>query len=208
MFTSCPSVVSSTMKTGAPVRVASTQPAENRDRRIVGAEHEPRGVEFVRCRVRDRHRPGKTGRRLHVPVEIMHHDRPTDQPAGQRCLHLGIGRVEAPHEAELDEAPPGPCFGLDHLQTLFGGRGKRLFAQHRLARRDRGQGQRRMGLVGLAISTASTSGRAMASMGLVIMSAAPQASAISRARFPDASQRPAAPRLATPAPRFGHGRRP
>lgn len=115
---------------------------------MIGAQNEARDVEFMRCGIGDRHLAGEVGRRFHIPVEVMHHDRPAKRTVVERRLHIAIRRIEAAHETKLDEAAAARHFRLDNAQALLRALRQRLFAEHRLSGLDRGERQRCVGLVG------------------------------------------------------------
>ncbi len=74
----------------------------------------------------------------------MQKDRRADLAVHPDTLHFGIGRIEAPHVADLDEPPSRRRLGRDNRRGLFRRGGERLFAKHRLARGDAFQGEVRM----------------------------------------------------------------
>ena len=68
---------------------------------IFGSQDMPDHVKFMRCRVGDRHGPGKVGRRrFHVAVEVVHHQRPAQRAVSQDRTHFHIGLIEASHEPQ------------------------------------------------------------------------------------------------------------
>ncbi len=78
----------------------------------------------------------------------MQKDSVADTAINPDALHFSIGRVEAPHVADLDEPPPRRRLGDDDRQRLFRICRQGLFAKHRLARGEASHGEVCVGGVG------------------------------------------------------------
>jgi hypothetical protein len=67
-------------------------------------------------------------------MDAVEHQRKSDRPGRDRRFHSAILRIEAAHEAKLDEPSSERGFRIEDRRTIrFGGR-HRLFAEDRLAR--------------------------------------------------------------------------
>ncbi len=78
----------------------------------------------------------------------MHHDRRAERAAVEQRLHLAIGRIEPPHETELNEAATPRQLRLDDLEAFLRALRQGLLAKHGFAGVDGGERERRMGFVG------------------------------------------------------------